>query len=61
MTAERRPEELDRLEYAPGTASLRCPYCGHLQDVPATTDVVEEHSYDAWAALPTLRSSSFEA
>src|SRR3954452_22565809 len=41
-----------RLEFAPGTSSLRCPYCGHLQDVPATTAVVEEHSYDAWAAVP---------
>ena len=41
-----------RLEYAPGTTSLRCPYCGHLQDVPATTAVIEEQSYDAWAVLP---------
>jgi DNA-directed RNA polymerase subunit RPC12/RpoP len=41
-----------RLEYAPGTTSLRCPYCGHQQDVPTTTAVIEEHSYEAWAALP---------
>jgi len=41
-----------RLEFAPGTSSLRCPYCGHLQDVPAATAVIEEQSYDTWAALP---------
>jgi LSD1 subclass zinc finger protein len=41
-----------RLEYAPGTTSLRCPYCGHVQEVAAITTVIQEHSYDAWAALP---------
>jgi DNA-directed RNA polymerase subunit RPC12/RpoP len=41
-----------RLEYAPGTTTLRCPYCGHRQEVPAAQAVIEEHSYDAWAALP---------
>jgi DNA-directed RNA polymerase subunit RPC12/RpoP len=41
-----------RLEYAPGTTSLRCPYCGSLQEVAAVGTLIEEHSYDAWAALP---------
>jgi LSD1 subclass zinc finger protein len=41
-----------RLEYAPGTTSLRCPYCGHVQEVALIGTVVQEHSYDAWAALP---------
>src|SRR3954471_25101005 len=41
-----------RLEYAPGTTSLKCPYCGHLQAVAAIDTVVEEHSFDAWAAVP---------
>src|SRR3954454_14574777 len=40
-----------RLEYAPGTTSLKCPYCGHVQAVAAVGTVIEEHSYDAWAAL----------
>lgn len=41
-----------RLEYAPGTTSLKCPYCGHAQEVAAVSTAIEEHSYDAWAALP---------
>jgi len=41
-----------RLEYAPGTTSLRCPYCGSLQEVAAVGTLIQEHSYDAWAALP---------
>ncbi len=41
-----------RLEYAPGTASLRCPYCGSVQEVAAVDTLIEESSYDAWAALP---------
>ena len=41
-----------RLEYAPGTTSLKCPYCGHLQAVAAIDTVIEERSFDAWAALP---------
>ncbi len=41
-----------RLEYAPGTTALRCPYCGSLQEVAAVDTLIEEHSYDAWAALP---------
>ncbi|HVN11661.1 MAG TPA: hypothetical protein VMT69_06190, partial [Kineosporiaceae bacterium] len=41
-----------RLEYAPGTTSLQCPYCGAVQEVADVPAVIEEHSYDAWAALP---------
>lgn len=41
-----------RVEFAPGTTVLRCPYCGHEQQVAAVDTVVQEHSYDAWAALP---------
>jgi DNA-directed RNA polymerase subunit RPC12/RpoP len=41
-----------RVEYAPGTTSLRCPYCGSLQQITATGTAIEEHSYDAWAASP---------
>jgi hypothetical protein len=31
---------------------MRCPYCGHVQEVATTTALIQEHSYDAWAALP---------
>jgi LSD1 subclass zinc finger protein len=41
-----------RVEYAPGTTSLRCPYCGTVQQIAPTEDVIEEHSFDAWTATP---------
>lgn len=41
-----------RVEYAPGTTSLRCPHCGTVQQIAPTDTVIEEHSYDAWAAVP---------
>jgi DNA-directed RNA polymerase subunit RPC12/RpoP len=41
-----------RVEYAPGTTVLRCPYCGYQQAVAATTETIDEHSYDAWSAGP---------
>jgi len=41
-----------RLEYAPGTTLLRCPYCRFEQQIASTDEVIEEHSYDAWAAMP---------
>ncbi|HLL68927.1 MAG TPA: hypothetical protein VK453_24920 [Micromonosporaceae bacterium] len=39
-----------RVEYAPGTDVLRCPYCGYEQKVPAAERAVQEHSYAALAA-----------
>ncbi|MEN3356240.1 MAG: hypothetical protein V7637_222 [Mycobacteriales bacterium] len=41
-----------RVEFAPGTTALRCPYCGFEQAVAAVDTVIEEHSYEAWAAVP---------
>lgn len=41
-----------RLEFAPGTTVLRCPYCGHEQQVAGDDRVIEEHSYDQWRAAP---------
>lgn len=41
-----------RVEYAPGTSVLHCPYCGYEQAVAAVDTVIEEHSYEAWAAVP---------
>ena len=38
--------------YAPGTTVLRCPTCGAEQAVTGGDGSVDEHSYDAWAALP---------
>lgn len=42
-----------RLEYAPGTAALRCPYCGHEQAVEAGSDTtIDEHDFVAWQSSP---------
>ena len=41
-----------RLEYAPGTSVLRCPYCGHEQTLGAVDRVIEEHDYVAWQSSP---------
>src|SRR5690606_22243883 len=44
------------VQYAPGTAVLRCPYCGFEQQVAAPTRQVQEHSYDAFLAKPRVQS-----
>jgi DNA-directed RNA polymerase subunit RPC12/RpoP len=41
-----------RVEYAPGTDVLRCPYCGYEQRLAATGRPVREHSYAEFTALP---------
>ena len=41
-----------RVEYAPGTSALRCPYCRHEQPVPRSDRVITEGSFAAWASLP---------
>lgn len=41
-----------RVEYAPGTDVLRCPYCGYEQKLADTGRVVREHAY---AELATSR------
>jgi DNA-directed RNA polymerase subunit RPC12/RpoP len=38
-----------KLQFAAGTKSLQCPYCGHQQEVViAVEDVVREHSFTDW-------------
>lgn len=41
-----------RVEFAPGTTTLRCPYCGHEQQVAEADRRVREHSYAELATLP---------
>jgi DNA-directed RNA polymerase subunit RPC12/RpoP len=36
-----------KLEFAAGTAELQCPYCGHRQVIPESTDAVEERDFQA--------------
>ncbi len=38
------------LQYAPGTQTLVCPYCGTANDIPESREVVEELDYQAWLA-----------
>lgn len=41
-----------RVEFAPGTTSLRCPYCGFQQEIQATDRAVMEHPIAELAVLP---------
>jgi hypothetical protein len=36
------------LSFAPGTETLKCPYCGTGNDIPKSDDVVEELSLEDW-------------
>ena len=37
-----------KLSFAPGTAALRCTYCGAANDIPADESGVEELDLEAW-------------
>ena len=37
-----------KLSFAPGTETLKCPYCGTGNDIPKSGDVVEELSLEDW-------------
>ena len=39
-----------KVEFAPGTDSLRCPYCGNLTSIPASAEVIEEIDFMAAVA-----------
>src|SRR5690348_3217407 len=40
-----------RLEFAAGTTTLLCPYCGHRQEVVIEAELlVREHSFTDWLA-----------
>ena len=47
-----------RVEFAPGTNALRCPYCGHVQQLTDTGRQVTEHSYDELVRLPRKPAAS---
>lgn len=44
--------------FAPGTAALRCPYCGHEQEIVPVVRQIVEHSYAALAGKSTGRIGS---
>ena len=37
-----------KLSFAPGTETLKCPYCGSGNDLPKSEDTVEELSLEDW-------------
>ncbi|GGM29799.1 hypothetical protein GCM10011608_13080 [Micromonospora sonchi] len=41
-----------RVEHAPGTTALSCPYCGHRQEIAGAGRQVREHAYAELARLP---------
>jgi DNA-directed RNA polymerase subunit RPC12/RpoP len=41
-----------RLQFAPGTTVLKCPYCGYEQQIADTGRQVSEHAYAELATLP---------
>lgn len=50
-----------RIEFAPGAGALRCPYCGHEQQVTTPQGEVREHSFDDLARLPRKPAASVGA
>jgi DNA-directed RNA polymerase subunit RPC12/RpoP len=34
-----------KVEFAPGTDALECPYCGHRTAIPASSALIEEHDF----------------
>jgi DNA-directed RNA polymerase subunit RPC12/RpoP len=49
------------VEFAPGTAVLRCPYCGHETALVATGQAVREHSFAEFVGLPRKPVASLGA
>jgi DNA-directed RNA polymerase subunit RPC12/RpoP len=39
-----------KVEFAPGTDELECPYCGHRTAIPASTALIEERDFRAGLA-----------
>jgi len=50
-----------RVEYAPGTDVLRCPYCGHEQRLTDAGRPVREHDFAELATLPRKPAASVGA
>jgi DNA-directed RNA polymerase subunit RPC12/RpoP len=40
------------LVFAPGQNELKCPYCGHLEQIPTTADAIKEYSFNDYLAQP---------
>jgi predicted RNA-binding Zn-ribbon protein involved in translation (DUF1610 family) len=40
------------VEFHPGSAALKCPYCGAVEEVPETADRVDEHCFESALARP---------
>jgi DNA-directed RNA polymerase subunit RPC12/RpoP len=49
-----------KLDYAPGTTSLSCPYCGHENPIESSTGTVVEHDFEAQVAALERGSPTHE-
>ncbi|MFD0559809.1 hypothetical protein FB566_0461 [Stackebrandtia endophytica] len=50
-----------RVEFAPGTNTLQCPYCGHQQNIQATGARIQEHSFAQLAHKPRRSAQQMAA
>ncbi len=49
-----------KLSFAPGSKTLKCPYCGDVNDIPETDDLVEELSLEEWLGKLEKESETFQ-
>ena len=49
-----------RLEYSPGAATLKCPYCGHKNDIPQSIEEIKELDFYEYFARATEQGESEE-
>jgi LSD1 subclass zinc finger protein len=59
MSVQRYPCEScgAQLEFDPGTASLKCAFCGHSQAIPASIEEIQELDFRQYRELARLDSS----
>jgi DNA-directed RNA polymerase subunit RPC12/RpoP len=50
-----------KLEFAPGTAALKCPYCSHSNKIPQSADEILELDFYEYFARATEQGESIEA
>ena len=49
-----------KLEFAPGAASLKCPYCGHQNQIPQSADDIKELDFYEYFARASEQGESQE-
>src|SRR5262249_51532477 len=49
-----------RLDFDPSARALKCPYCGHVEEIRPDTDTVQERDYDAYLQKVTGTKRTIE-